>query len=271
MQPLALPERVSSGMSVTDQKEGRVSLGFQPEPTDRLMRYESIRMAGTRVPRVFPPGTPVQPLVLVNRMNEQRSVSERVERGVVAVGVGAAARSESLEPQGYSHRSEAVTGVTAAAATPPHLRGGMAADSDISQVQSTATTPEQTPTQTQTLSINVTTASPRSSTSTESSFFPPPRRSSLHAPAPSSAAALQDSESFLVERLASKDKQPIADMDKLQVRSTELSTVKTKAIEDARHMQARVIEECTKTGKDPPPYGLVELIGKGSFGRVYMG
>jgi hypothetical protein len=46
---------------------------------------------------------------------------------------------------------------------------------------------------------------------------------------------------------------------------------KTKAVDDARKMQAYVVEECKKSGKDPPPYGLEELIGKGSFGRVYKG
>ncbi|KAE9381792.1 kinase-like protein [Stipitochalara longipes BDJ] len=60
-------------------------------------------------------------------------------------------------------------------------------------------------------------------------------------------------------------------MDKLQVRSSEISNVKAKAQEDAKKMQAHVLEECKKAGKDPPSYALVELIGKGSFGRVYMG
>jgi hypothetical protein len=46
---------------------------------------------------------------------------------------------------------------------------------------------------------------------------------------------------------------------------------KTKAVDEARKMQSYVNEECKKTGKDPPPYGLEELIGKGSFGRVYKG
>ncbi|RAL66877.1 hypothetical protein DID88_007659 [Monilinia fructigena] len=36
-------------------------------------------------------------------------------------------------------------------------------------------------------------------------------------------------------------------------------------------MQASVIEAATKAGKEPPKYALVELIGKGSFGRVYKG
>ncbi|TGO08522.1 hypothetical protein BTUL_0204g00010 [Botrytis tulipae] len=62
-----------------------------------------------------------------------------------------------------------------------------------------------------------------------------------------------------------------AEMDKLQVRNSEPVSIKTKAIEDARLMQASVIEAATKSGKEPPKYVLIELIGKGSFGRVYKG
>ncbi|KAE8442301.1 hypothetical protein EG329_003501 [Mollisiaceae sp. DMI_Dod_QoI] len=65
---------------------------------------------------------------------------------------------------------------------------------------------------------------------------------------------------------------PITKMEnRLQVRPQEISLVKVKAFEDARKVQAQVIEECKKKGKDPPPYVLEELIGKGSFGRVYRG
>lgn len=58
-------------------------------------------------------------------------------------------------------------------------------------------------------------------------------------------------------------------MDRLQVWPAEISANRVKAIEDARQMQQRVIEACNKAGKAPPKYKLEELIGKGSFGRVF--
>ncbi|KAK3393217.1 kinase-like domain-containing protein [Podospora didyma] len=58
-------------------------------------------------------------------------------------------------------------------------------------------------------------------------------------------------------------------MATLQVRNPDLTRTKQKAIEDARKMQVFVQEECAKDGKEGPPYVLQELIGKGSFGRVY--
>lgn len=58
-------------------------------------------------------------------------------------------------------------------------------------------------------------------------------------------------------------------MASLQVRGADFSVTKQKALEDAKKMQASVQEEFAKAGKDAPPYLLQELIGKGSFGRVY--
>lgn len=45
--------------------------------------------------------------------------------------------------------------------------------------------------------------------------------------------------------------------------------VRQKAVADAKKMQTSVTNECAEAGIDPPPYVLMELIGKGSFGRVY--
>ncbi|PNY26583.1 Serine/threonine-protein kinase nak1 [Tolypocladium capitatum] len=58
-------------------------------------------------------------------------------------------------------------------------------------------------------------------------------------------------------------------MASLQVRWPELSVTKQRALEDAKKMQKAVVEQCAKSGKEAPPYQLSELIGKGSFGRVY--
>ncbi|KAK0639624.1 kinase-like domain-containing protein [Cercophora newfieldiana] len=55
----------------------------------------------------------------------------------------------------------------------------------------------------------------------------------------------------------------------LQHLEIELSAPKQKAIEDARKGQAAIVRECIDAGTEPPPYLLTELIGKGSFGRVY--
>lgn len=46
-------------------------------------------------------------------------------------------------------------------------------------------------------------------------------------------------------------------------------STKQNAIDDATRVQQLVEELCTTNGHDVPPYSLSELIGKGSFGRVY--
>ncbi|KKY34028.1 putative ste ste20 ysk protein kinase [Diaporthe ampelina] len=58
-------------------------------------------------------------------------------------------------------------------------------------------------------------------------------------------------------------------MASLQLGVADLSATKKKAIEDADTMQKRIVRECGEAGRTPPPYALSELIGKGSFGRVY--
>ncbi|KAL2022132.1 hypothetical protein VTK56DRAFT_5961 [Thermocarpiscus australiensis] len=47
------------------------------------------------------------------------------------------------------------------------------------------------------------------------------------------------------------------------------SATRQKAIEEARTVQVLVAKECAEAGEEAPPYELSELIGKGSFGRVY--
>lgn len=58
-------------------------------------------------------------------------------------------------------------------------------------------------------------------------------------------------------------------MANLSLYGGQLPVIKQKAIEDAKKMQGIVEEECQKAGEEPPAYLLQELIGKGSFGRVY--
>ncbi|KAI1381972.1 kinase-like protein [Hypoxylon crocopeplum] len=58
-------------------------------------------------------------------------------------------------------------------------------------------------------------------------------------------------------------------MATLQVLGGGPATTRQKAVEDARKMEEAVQEECAKSGKPTPQYRLTELIGKGSFGRVY--
>lgn len=53
------------------------------------------------------------------------------------------------------------------------------------------------------------------------------------------------------------------------LRPPEYGSVKARAIEEARKMQALVVETANKQGINPPKYVLLELIGKGSFGRVF--
>ncbi len=53
------------------------------------------------------------------------------------------------------------------------------------------------------------------------------------------------------------------------MRAPDLSATRQKAIEDAKLMQATVKDQCMAANQEVPPYILSELIGKGSFGRVY--
>ncbi|KAJ9625595.1 hypothetical protein H2203_004354 [Taxawa tesnikishii (nom. ined.)] len=44
---------------------------------------------------------------------------------------------------------------------------------------------------------------------------------------------------------------------------------KHKQVQDAKDMQRLITDRCNKNGTSVPPYEFLELIGKGSFGRVY--
>ena len=103
---------------------------------------------------------------------------------------------------------------------------------------------------------------------------PTPPRSNQFSPKfpfPGKVDPFRTANAFLDSCLSVPEDHPLPKMDTLQVSSALRSSTKTKAEEDARAMQKSVIEGCKKAGRDPPKYVLMELIGKGSFGRVYKG
>lgn len=44
---------------------------------------------------------------------------------------------------------------------------------------------------------------------------------------------------------------------------------RSKQIQDARDMQETIKRNADRSGSAVPPYEFLELVGKGSFGRVY--
>jgi serine/threonine protein kinase len=58
-------------------------------------------------------------------------------------------------------------------------------------------------------------------------------------------------------------------MASLATTFTDNYSAKQNAIDEAQRVQIAVARECADVGQDAPPYHLAELIGKGSFGRVY--
>ncbi|KAI1436787.1 putative serine/threonine protein kinase [Xylaria sp. CBS 124048] len=58
-------------------------------------------------------------------------------------------------------------------------------------------------------------------------------------------------------------------MERLQVLGQGATQTKLQAFQDANKMQMVVEEDCARNGRPVPEYRLTELIGKGSYGRVY--
>lgn len=46
---------------------------------------------------------------------------------------------------------------------------------------------------------------------------------------------------------------------------------KTKQVREAKQMEKIVHDRARKIGEPAPPFELLEIIGKGSFGRVFKG
>lgn len=60
-----------------------------------------------------------------------------------------------------------------------------------------------------------------------------------------------------------------SDMYSAFLTPTTATGTKIKQIEKARETQRIVAERAARSGTEPPPYEFLELIGKGSFGRVF--
>ena len=61
-------------------------------------------------------------------------------------------------------------------------------------------------------------------------------------------------------------------MDSLHPESAAAMTAhRREAIRLAKAQERAVAEKCKRSDQDPPGYTFDELIGKGSFGRVYKG
>ncbi|PHH63336.1 hypothetical protein CDD81_6033 [Ophiocordyceps australis] len=58
-------------------------------------------------------------------------------------------------------------------------------------------------------------------------------------------------------------------MANVEPKAMDLTATKKKALLDAQKAQAAIARECADAGRAAPPFVLDELIGKGSFGRVY--
>jgi len=61
----------------------------------------------------------------------------------------------------------------------------------------------------------------------------------------------------------------LAQLDLWALGTTRLGDTKLRAIDDAAYMQDAIARECATSNTPIPPYRLTELIGRGTFGRVY--
>ncbi|KAF2750900.1 hypothetical protein M011DRAFT_474388 [Sporormia fimetaria CBS 119925] len=63
----------------------------------------------------------------------------------------------------------------------------------------------------------------------------------------------------------------LATMDRSSLQPPPQAGTKLRAIQQAKETEALVAERAKRTGEDPPPYDFFELIGKGTYGRVFKG
>jgi len=60
-------------------------------------------------------------------------------------------------------------------------------------------------------------------------------------------------------------------MESLRLQPPLNAGTKGRAIQQAKEMEVLVAERAKRSGDEPPPYDFFELIGKGSYGRVFKG
>ncbi|PQE03382.1 serine threonine- kinase nak1 protein [Rutstroemia sp. NJR-2017a BBW] len=187
---------------------------------------------------------------------KQASISSNITRGSPVPQIGGLDPSQGLsrEPQQSSPSSPTFTFTPATGFGLAKLAINDSPYLDLNKVQSFVTEPPTPPTDYPSSPEAVST------------------RASIQLPVttivPASPSASSDPKYFLDNCLAASGAHS-AEMDRLEVRKSQSISVRTKAVEDARQMQASVLEAAAKAGKDPPKYVLLELTGKGSFGRVY--
>ncbi len=74
---------------------------------------------------------------------------------------------------------------------------------------------------------------------------------------------------MVVEANYVEESTTVVAMDSAFLTPLATSGPKARQVKDAQLMQQAVLERAQRTGETPPPYEFLELIGKGTYGRVY--
>jgi len=91
----------------------------------------------------------------------------------------------------------------------------------------------------------------------------------IHAPQEQSPSIFLAEVPSRSEKILSPQVETIMTMDNTLLPPPAAVGTKFKQMQQAREMQEIVEERARRSGDEPPPYDFLELIGKGSFGRVF--